>query len=96
MAPQFTSPDIGNSLSERRAERRPLPRNMLTRLPTKKFFFFSKFLILSTGLPRRRLPLKIAARWRYKLPTNNLTAHYKSQFCVNFYFCLAQEAQKCL
>ena len=29
---------------------------------------------------------KIAARWRYRLPSNNLTAHYNSQFCVSFYF----------
>ena len=38
-APQFMSPDIGNSLSEPRAERRPLSRNMFTRRPTKKYFF---------------------------------------------------------
>ena len=43
----------------------------------------SKFLILSTGVPRRRSAPKNAARWRYRLPSNNLTAHYKSQFCVS-------------
>ena len=58
--------------------------------------FFSKFLILSTGLPRRRSPPKIAARWRYRLPINNLTAHYIIQFCVSFNFCFAEEVWKCL
>ena len=37
------------------------------------------------------MPLKIAARWRYRLPINNLTAHYNSQFCVSFHFGFAQE-----
>ena len=45
--------------------------------------FSSKFLILSTDVPRRQSPPEIAARWRYRLPSNNLTAHYNSQFCVN-------------
>ena len=47
-------------------------------------YFFSKFLIWPTGLPWRRSSLKIAARWRYRLPSNNLTAHYNSQFFVSF------------
>ena len=47
-------------------------------------FSSSKFLILSTGLPQRRAPPKIAARWRYRLPINSLKAHYNSQFCVSF------------
>ena len=53
-------------------------------------FFFSKFLILPTGLPRRPLPPKIAARWRYRLLINNLTAHYNSQFFVSFHLCFNQ------
>ena len=40
-----------------------------------------------------RAPPKIATRWRYRLPINNLTAHYNSQFCVSFHFGFAQEAQ---
>ena len=36
--------------------------------------FFSKFLILSTGLPRRRSPPKIDARWRCRLPITNQEA----------------------
>ena len=39
----------------------------------------------STGLERQRPPPEIAARWRCK-PLQNLTAHYKSQFCVSFFF----------
>ena len=65
-----------------------------------QFYIFlslsSKFLIWPTGLPRRRSSPKIAARWRYRLPSNNLTAHYNSQFFVSFYFGFDQEAQKCL
>ena len=38
------------------------------------------FLTLSTGVPWRQLPPEIAARWRHRLPSNNLTAHYNSQF----------------
>ena len=34
---------------------------------------------MSTGLPRRRSPPKIATRWSYRLPIKNLTAHYNSQ-----------------
>ena len=47
----------------------------------------SKFLNLSTGLPRRQSPQKIAVKWRYKHPIKNLTAHYNSNFCVSFHFC---------
>ena len=58
-----------------------------------KFFeknnFFSKFLIWPSGLPRRRSSPKIAA-------SNNLTAHYNSQFFVSFHFDFDQEALKCL
>ena len=39
-------------------------------------------------------PAKIAARWRQRPPITNWTAHYNSQFCVSFHFCLYQEAQK--
>ena len=53
--------------------------------------FFSKFLILPTGLPRRRSPPKIAARWRYGPPIKDLRAHYNSQFFVIFSFCIDQE-----
>ena len=73
------------------AEVRPRPRKRCNNYFTKTFF--SKFLILSTGLPRRRSPPKNAARWRCRLPIENLTAHYDSQFCVSFYF-FCQEAQK--
>ena len=61
-----------------------------------EFFFFLKFLNWPLGLPRRRSSPKIAARWRYRLPSNNLTAHYNSQFFVSFHFDFDQEAQKCL
>ena len=44
----------------------------------KSFFFVSQFLILSRGLPRRRSPAKIAARWRHRLPIKNLTLNYIS------------------
>ena len=37
---------------------------------------------------------KKAARWHYRPPIKNITAYYKSQFCVSFYCCLLQEAQK--
>ena len=40
-----------------------------------------KILILSTGIARRCLIAKIAARLRYRLPIKNLTPHYNSQFC---------------
>ena len=36
----------------------------------------------------------VAARWRYKPPINNLTAHYDRQFYVRFHFFSHQEAQK--
>ena len=40
----------------------------------------------------RRSPAEIAARWRYRPPIKNMTAHYDSQFCVSFHCCLLQEA----
>ena len=43
---------------------------------------------------RRRSPAEIAARWRYRPPITNMTAHCNSQFCVSFHCCLLQEAQK--
>ena len=43
---------------------------------------------------RRRSPAEIAARWRYRPPIKNMTAHYNSQCCVSFFCCLLQEAQK--
>ena len=58
--------------------------------------FSSNFLILSPDVPWRRSPPEIAARWRYRLPSNNLTAHYNSQFFVSFLFGFDQEAHKCL
>ena len=53
------------NLSEPNAELRPQLRKGCNKPFTKKYFF-SKFLILSTGQPRRRRPAKIAARWRYE------------------------------
>ena len=45
--------------------------------------------------PRRRwFPAEIAARWRYRPPIKNMTAHYNSRFCVSFHCCFLQEAQK--
>ena len=58
--------------------------SVITILPK---LFFSKSLILSTGLQRRQSPPQITARWRYRLPMKNLTAHYNIQFCVSFHFC---------
>ena len=46
-----------------------------------------------TGVPWRRSPPKISARWRYRLPNSNLAAHYNSQFCESFHFGLGQEAK---
>ena len=66
-APYFMTVNIENSLNDPRAELRPRLRTWFAKHPSKKFFFSSKFLNLTTGLPRRRLPLKIAARWRYSL-----------------------------
>jgi len=43
-----------------------------------------------------RTAAPIAARWRYRLASNNLAAHYDSQFCVSFRFGFDQEAQKYL
>ena len=53
--------------------------------------FFLKVPDLSTGVPRRRSPPKIAARLRYRLPSNNLRAHYISQFFVGFHFGLPRK-----
>ena len=44
----------------------------------------------STGMQRRRPPPETAARWRCVIFINNLTAHYKSQFCSSFHFCFDQ------
>ena len=41
---------------------------------------------LPTGLPRRWSAPKIAARWHYTLPSNNLIAHYNSQFFCKLSF----------
>ena len=75
------------------AEVQPRPRKQCINFFTKKIFL-SKFLILSKGLPRRRWPTNSAARWRYRLLMENLTAHYNSRFCVSFHFCFWQEARK--
>ena len=66
--------------------------------PTKqqKQVAIENSLRLHTDLPRRRSLPKIAARWRYRLPSKNLTAHYNSQLCVSFHLGFAQEFQKCL
>ena len=74
------------------AEVRPRPRNGC--ISFLKNIFFFKFLIWPTGLPRRRSLQKITARWRYRLPSNNLTAHYNSQFFASFQFGFDQEAQR--
>ena len=92
-APYFMSLDIENSLSEPRVELRWRLRKWFAKHPSKTFFF-SKFLNLCPGLPRRRSQPKIAARWRYRPPIKNLTSHYNSQFCVSFHCCFFQEAQK--
>ena len=47
--------------------------------------FLSKFLVLSTCVPRRRSAAKITARWRCRLPIKNLTPHYRNQFCVSIH-----------
>ena len=52
----------------------------------KKYIFFFKFLIWPTGPPRRGSSPKIAARWRYRLSSNNLTSHYNSQFFCKLSF----------
>ena len=83
--------DIENSWGTLPAEVQPRPRKQCINFCTTSFFLF-KFLILSTGLPRRPSPPKIASRWRYSLPIENLTAHYNSQFCVSFHFCFCREA----
>ena len=55
-APQFTSLDIEKSVSEPRAELRPLPRNMFTRRPTKIVFLQNSWSCLQDyrGAGRRR------------------------------------------
>ena len=53
-APKFVTLDI---------EVQPRPWRCCTIFLIK--VFSTKFLILSTGLPQRRSPPKIAARWRY-------------------------------
>ena len=73
------------------AEVRPRPQNGCINYFTKRFFS-SKFLILPPGLPRRRSSPKIAARWRYRLPSKSLTAHYNSQCFVSFHRCFDQDA----
>ena len=60
----------------------------------KKYSIF--FQLLDTDVPWGRSPPEMAARWRYRLPSNNLTVHYNSQFSVSFHFGFEQEAQKCL
>ena len=73
------------------AELRPWPWNWCNEYFTKTFFHQNSW--LSTGVPRCRLPPKIAARWRYRLPSNNLTAHYDSQFFVRFHFGFARKSK---
>ena len=38
-------------------------------------------------------PAKISARWRYRPPITNLTAHHKSQFGVSFNFFLTRNSK---
>ena len=45
---------------------------------------------------RRRPPPETAARWRCVPLSNNLTAHFNSQFGVSFHFCFHWEALRCL
>ena len=66
-----------------------------------KVFSLLKFLILSTGLRRCRLPVagcrlpaNTSARLQNRLSIKNLTTHYHSQFCVSFNFCIDQKAQR--
>ena len=46
----------------------------------------------STGLGWRLPPPEIAARWRCVPLIKNMTAHYNSQFCVSFHYCIDWEA----
>ena len=48
---------------------------------------------LSKGLSRRGLLPKVAARWRYRLPIKNVTAHYNSQFCDSINFVLFRKPE---
>ena len=89
----FMSLDIENSLSEPQANIRARPPKG-SRSILLKYFFSSKFMILSRYLPRRRSPAEIAARWRYRPLRKNLTAYCDSQFCVSFHFCFYHESQK--
>ena len=70
----------GNTLAELRQR---LRKSSIKQFTIKCFFLF---LIFSRGLPRWRSPAEIAARWRYRPPIKNLTAHYNSPFCVSFSF----------
>ena len=81
--------DIENSLSKPRAKLRPRLWKLFSKRHLKKNIHIPK---LSTGLLQRKLLLKIAARWRYRLHIKNLTGQYNDQFCVNLNFCFAQEA----
>ena len=49
------------------------------------FFFFFKIPDLAQRPTSAPIVAKIAARWRYRLPSNNLTAHYDSQFFTSFH-----------
>ena len=52
-APYVISLDIENSLCEQCVDLWPRLGKGFSKQPSIKFFFFSKFLNLSTGLPRR-------------------------------------------
>ena len=85
--------DTENSLNEPLAKVcHPVPKAVLQAIYKK--VFLSKFPILSTGLLRQWLSIKITARWRYRLSLKNLTPHYDSKFCVSFNFCIDQESQR--
>ena len=90
MGPYLTSLAFDNSLSVPRAELRPRLQKKFSKHPSKKFLFL-KFLNLSTGLPQRRLPPKITAWWRYRLPIKTLTPNYNSQFLKILFFVLRRK-----
>ena len=75
--------DMKKSVTEPRAELQPRSWKGSNQQFSKKYF--SKFLISSTGQPRRLMPAKIADRWRFGLPIKNLRAHNNSNFFVNAY-----------